>query len=92
MLLIQAWGENGVDYATDWKDSHYVIACGYDENRIYFMDPYTLGYYTYISTSELLKRWHVPDARLGRSDCGGLVIKKEHCLCQYNSRVVKYLG
>src|SRR5690242_5469886 len=30
MLLIQAWSEKAVDYETDWKHSHYVLACGYN--------------------------------------------------------------
>ncbi|WP_169716809.1 cysteine peptidase family C39 domain-containing protein [Sporomusa acidovorans] len=92
LLQIQAWAENGVDYASDWKDSHYVIACGYDENRIFFMDPWTLGNYTYLSGEELLERWHVPDLHFGQCYGGGLIITKEHCAPLYDPSVVKYLG
>jgi len=92
MLMIQAWADNGVDYDSDWKDSHYVIACGYEGDRIFFMDPDTLGYYTYIPVHELLKRWHVPDVSAGRCYRSGLIIKKEHCSFNYDPKDVKYLG
>lgn len=92
ILQLQAWGFSGVDYAADSKDSHYVIACGYDRNRIYFMDPWTLGNYTYLPVEELPNRWHVPDVHLGQRNGGGLIIKKENPAFIYNPRVVKYLG
>jgi len=92
ILLIQAWADNGVDYASDWKDSHYVIACGYEGNRIFFMDPWTLGHYTYLPAEELLKRWHVPDLNFSQCYGGGLIIKKEHCPFKYDPNDMKYLG
>jgi ABC-type bacteriocin/lantibiotic exporter with double-glycine peptidase domain len=92
MLMIQAWAGNGVDYVSDWKDAHYVIACGYDKNRIFFMDPYTLGNYTYIPVSELLKRWHVIDKCIHKYYRSGLIIKKEHCSFEYDPSAMKYLG
>lgn len=61
ILIIQAWKDDNIDYEFDWKDNHYVIACGYDDHRIIFMDSFTLGNYTYISNTELMKRWHVVD-------------------------------
>jgi len=92
ILNIQAWGDNGVDYTSDWKDSHYVIACGYDGDRIFFMDPWILGNYTFLPAEELLKRWHVP--ALGYSQCShcGLIIKTEHFPFIYDPKIAKYLG
>lgn len=58
ICLIQAWPERHVNYKDDWDDGHYVVAIGYDENNVYFMDPCTLGNYTFIPTSEFLDRWH----------------------------------
>ncbi|MBP2637935.1 MAG: hypothetical protein H6Q72_3842 [Firmicutes bacterium] len=92
LLRLQAWGENGVDYATDWKDSHYVIACGYEMDRIFFMDPWTLGNYTFLPAIELLKRWHVPAVGFGQCYGGALIIKSENYAFKYNTGIVKYLG
>lgn len=92
MLELQAWAESCVDYASDWKDSHYVLACGYDGNRIFFMDPWTLGNYTYLPAEELRKRWHVPDVHFGQCYGGGLIIKSEHYPFKYDPGDVKYLG
>ncbi len=61
MLLIQSWKDDKIDYTFDWRDAHYTIACGYCDDRIIFMDPYTLGHYTFITNSELLNRWHAAD-------------------------------
>lgn len=59
ICCIQAWyGESGYDYTDEWECGHYVIAIGYDEENIYFMDPSTLGNYTYIEREEFLTRWH----------------------------------
>jgi predicted double-glycine peptidase len=58
ILLLQAWsGAESNDYKSDWKDGHFVVAIGYDENRFYFEDPY---YFlrTYLTLSELEERWH----------------------------------
>jgi len=63
ICLIQAWADERVDYAGDWKDGHYVVAIGYDDRRVYFMDPSTTGNYTFISTPEFLKRWHDTDGK-----------------------------
>ncbi|WP_021167944.1 Peptidase C39 family protein [Sporomusa ovata DSM 2662] len=92
MIQLQAWGDNGVDYASDWKDSHYVIACGYDGDRIFFMDPWTLGNYTYLTEEELLKRWHVPVIDFSRCSHCALIIKTEHFPFIYDPKAAKYLG
>ncbi len=61
ILVIQAWASKPVDWANDWDDGHYVVAIGYDQDDIYFMDPSTLGNYTYIPVAEFLDRWHDMD-------------------------------
>lgn len=59
IVALQAWGDRGPDdYTDEWDDGHYVVAVGYDKERFYFMDPSTLGNYTYIPTGEFLTRWH----------------------------------
>ncbi|NCB53025.1 MAG: hypothetical protein EOM54_14295 [Clostridia bacterium] len=56
ILIIQAWPDDDIEYPYDWKDAHYIIACGYYDHGIYAMDPFTLGNYTYLPFAELLKR------------------------------------
>lgn len=63
LVLIQAWAEKTVDYKNDWDDGHYVVATGYDERNIYFMDPSTMGNYAHIPISEFMDRWHDVDAK-----------------------------
>lgn len=62
ICFLQAWNDDpGFDYAAGWEDGHYAIAIGYDATSVYFMDPSTLGNYTYIPNDQLLKRWHDGD-------------------------------
>lgn len=76
ICLIQAWPERTVDYEKDWEDGHYVVAIGFDTNNLYFMDPSTLGNYTYIPITEFLSRWHDTDGK-ERLQNFGMVISKE---------------
>ena len=58
ILLLQAWTEKEkVDWKNDWKDGHYVVAIGYDHEKIYFEDPSSFER-TYLRDEELRKRWH----------------------------------
>lgn len=57
------WDENGeytmdLDYSEDWESGHWAIAIGYNKDNIFFMDPSTPGYYTYIPKNRLDQRWH----------------------------------
>jgi predicted double-glycine peptidase len=63
MCLIQAWPERKVDFGKDWDDGHWVVAVGHDANNMYFMDPCTLGKYTFIPRDEFLRRWHDTDGK-----------------------------
>ncbi len=90
-LLLQAWKNTEIDYTYDWQDSHYVIACGYDESRILFMDPWTLGYYTFIPINMLMKRWHDFASSESHSYHSGLIIKHEHLPFVYNPSIIKLM-
>jgi len=84
IVLIQAWSEKKVDYAKDWDDGHYVVAIGYDNANVYFMDPATLGNYTYIPVREFMTRWHDIDGKDHRVVHFGLAMWKNHPA--YNSQ------
>jgi predicted double-glycine peptidase len=58
MVLLQAWPESPVNWSESWDEGHYAVAIGYDENNIYFMDPSTIGHYTFIPILEFMDRWH----------------------------------
>lgn len=90
LLIIQAYKEDRIDYDFDWRDSHYVIACGYDDWRIIFMDPYMFGNYSYITNSELLKRWHSTDQNRNHYYYSGLIIKNENLPMIYNPHIIKH--
>lgn len=58
ILLIQAWTkEEKVNWQENWKDGHYVVAIGYDHEKIYFEDPYAFRR-TSLSFKEIEERWH----------------------------------
>ena len=59
IVALQAWGDGPTNaYINAWDDGHYAVVVGYDQSSVYFMDPSTLGNYTYIPTQEFLARWH----------------------------------
>lgn len=91
MLIIQAWKEDEIEYSYDWKDPHYIVACGYSKNMIYAMDPYTLGNYTCLSFGELLDRWHAVDQTGTRHINSGLIIQSDSFPPKYNYRTIKHL-
>lgn len=91
LLILQAWKDNEIDYSYDWNNSHYVIACGYDENQIMFMDPWTLGNYTFLSNNELMKRWHTIDQSGNHYYNSGLIIKHEHLEVIYEPNKVVHM-
>lgn len=63
LLAIQAWADSNSNYSSGKnEDGHYVVAIGYDEKNFYFMDPSTLGHYTYIPTAKFISRWHDYDS------------------------------
>ena len=58
LLAIQAWSGAVPDYKNDWNNGHYVLCIGYDDDNYYFMDPSTLGNYTFIPAKDFEERWH----------------------------------
>ena len=59
ICAIQAWAYlTASEYQEEYESGHYVIAIGYDDKNIYFMDPSTSGNYTYIPKDEFIARWH----------------------------------
>jgi len=76
IVLIQAWPDAPVDWATDYDDGHYVVAVGYDQNFMYFMDPSTLGNFTYIPVDEFVQRWHDKDGDGSILTRFGMIVSK----------------
>jgi len=62
ILRLQAWREQKSprNWEKDYIDCHYVVAIGYTKNSIIFEDPSSFTR-TYLSFSELKKRWHSTD-------------------------------
>lgn len=60
---MQAWGSGGEVYEKA-ESGHYVVAIGFDENKIYFEDP-TIDHPDrgYLSYAEFNNRWH--DVEIG---------------------------
>lgn len=88
LCLIQAWAEQKVDYKNDWKDGHYVVAIGYDKHKIYFMDPSTLGNYTFIKNKDFLNRWHDKNSNEELNHFGLTITKKQHL---YKPDTIKFM-
>jgi predicted double-glycine peptidase len=73
MLMIQAWGRQRIGtrmrprrrYKKWWKDGHWVVAIGFDEEAIFFEDPSLQAVRGYLRNEELETRWH-DTARHGR--------------------------
>lgn len=63
IVAIQAWtsDEEAPSWLDIWDHGHYVVTIGYDDQNLYFMDPSTLGNYTFIPKNEFLERWHDVD-------------------------------
>jgi len=49
-----------INWQNNWSDGHYVVAIGFDKNKIYFADPSSI-YKTYLTYKELEERWHDQD-------------------------------
>ncbi len=92
ILIIQAWRlEDDIDYSLDWKNAHYVVACGYYNNGIYVMDPNILGNYAFLPYPELTARWHAVDKDSIRHIRSGLIIENKDIPFVYNPDTVKYM-
>jgi predicted double-glycine peptidase len=62
IVALQAWhgdvADPALDYSIEWDDGHYVVVCGMDDERVFFMDPSTLGNYTFLPINAFESRWH----------------------------------
>jgi predicted double-glycine peptidase len=62
LLMIQAWGDPQVFTGDDtyegvWKEGHWVVAIGYDQEGYFFEDPVLAVIRGYLSYDALSKRW-----------------------------------
>lgn len=58
IVLLQAWSDKKeVDWENSWDNGHYVIAIGYNNDKIIFEDPSSFNR-TYLKNDELEVRWH----------------------------------
>ncbi len=58
ILLVQAWTKKrNINWKKNWNDGHYVVAIGYDSNKLYFEDP-SVSSRTFLTYEEFKKRWH----------------------------------
>jgi predicted double-glycine peptidase len=76
---LQAWSEKPRtldEYARDRVDGHYVVAIGFDQQHVYFMDPSIGGARGKLTFAELMPRWHDTDAKnRPRFNRLGIVVK-----------------
>ena len=67
-------------YKDENENGHYVVAIGYDEKNIYFMDPSLTGRRGYLPRDEFEERWHDNEGTEAKPDVIhhlGLVIWKD---------------
>lgn len=60
IILLQAWNGKHIDYTNDFHDGHWVVAIGYNKNKIIFEDPYSFER-VFLIDDELEKRWHAKE-------------------------------
>ena len=92
ILILQAWRlEDDIRYSLDWKNAHYIVACGYYAGGIYAMDPNVLGNYSYLPLSQLLARWHAVDKDGIRHMKSALIIENKDYPIVYSPEKMKYI-
>lgn len=64
LILLQAWPETKQsNWEQMWDAGHFVIVVGYDEDKLFIMDPVNSGKYHYVPQDEFLRRWHDIDGQ-----------------------------
>jgi ABC-type bacteriocin/lantibiotic exporters, contain an N-terminal double-glycine peptidase domain len=92
ILIIQAWRlEDDIGYPIDWKNAHYIVACGYYFDGIYAMDPNILGNYAFLPYHDLQERWHAVDKDENRHIKCALIIQNKEYPVVYDSDKIKYI-
>jgi predicted double-glycine peptidase len=79
-------------YETQNENGHYVVAIGYDEQNIYFMDPSLVGRRGFLPKDEFDKRWHDDEGTVDKRNVLhrlGLIIWKENGESEYARRARK---
>jgi predicted double-glycine peptidase len=81
LIAIQAWIDDGnprdlAGWAARTDDGHYLVAIGYDRNRMYFEDPAMFGV-GYIEFDELEARWHDYDQKGNRLDHFAIIFERD---------------
>jgi predicted double-glycine peptidase len=94
---IQAYGTADTDegdrqmYARN-ECGHYVVAVGFDDRNIYFMDPMLIGERGFIPRAEFVERWHDDEGVAGVPDPVvrlGLVFRQEGQVARHPYRARK---
>jgi predicted double-glycine peptidase len=57
ITILQAWNGRKVDYTKKYNDGHWVVAIGYDNEKLFFEDPSSF-YRTFLTYKEFENRWH----------------------------------
>lgn len=91
ILLLQAWRDfsvDNLDWTKDYSDGHYVVAIGYNDTCLFFEDPSSVTR-TYLTFTELEKRWHdVDDDNKTKISNVAVVIKGEK---KYDSEEIVHM-
>lgn len=72
ICALQAWGSQK-NYQNE-NSGHYVVAIGFDENRIYFEDPLLEKTRAFLDFDEFVNRWHDKDAQNNKYNRLGISI------------------
>lgn len=75
MITLQAWDKTNPNWEKVWKDGHYVVAIGYDKNKIYFEDPASEEE-TFLTYKQLNDRWHDIDTKNKKIRNWGIAISR----------------
>lgn len=60
IILLQTWNWKTINYTNDYHDGHRVVVIWYDDNKIFFEDPYIFER-TFLTKEELMTRRHSKD-------------------------------
>jgi ABC-type bacteriocin/lantibiotic exporter with double-glycine peptidase domain len=86
LLLLQAWNGGNIDYKKDYQDGHWVVAIGYQEDRIIFEDPYAFER-TFLTREELKERWYSQEKDQKINQQGIVVLG----IAQYDSKEIIHM-
>lgn len=87
IILLQAWNGKNVDYTESYSDGHWVIAVGYNRDKIFFEDPYSFKR-TFLKNKELETRWHAQEEEEKILNYGIAVFGKKKT---YNSKKIVHM-